>query len=332
MRSETYSTPGPLRLNLEIPAGEIEIETGNTNETRVELEAVANNDAIRDLVENSRIELVRRGDGHEVIVEAKSRQGIFISINRGPDIRLGGPDVRLRITCPHGADLEARTKSADVRARGEYGAVDLKTASGDLQVDKAKGPTRIKSASGDVHIDEVVSSLEVQSVSGDLHAGAVHGDIRAHLVSGDVHVRDAGGSISTNTVSGDQRFEAVRRGRMELKAISGDVMVGVIRIQTSVPRLSRQHHPQSQRLENHRGQAQQGEQPCHRLRHVEPARTRGLTSRFPRCRRMRRLRARAPPRCRAVLRDRGRSGRKGAHFSRRIRAGRIAVRRVQDAR
>jgi DUF4097 and DUF4098 domain-containing protein YvlB len=58
-------------------------------------------------------------------------------------------------------------------------------------------------------------------------AGAVHGDIRAQLVSGDVHVRDAGGAISTNTVSGDQRFEAVQRGRMELKAISGDVTVGV---------------------------------------------------------------------------------------------------------
>jgi hypothetical protein len=105
MRSETYSTPGPLRLNLEIPAGEIEIETGNTDETHVELEAVANNDAIRDLVENSRIELVRRGDGHEVIVEAKARHGIFISISQGPDIRFGGPDVRLRITCPPGADL-----------------------------------------------------------------------------------------------------------------------------------------------------------------------------------------------------------------------------------
>jgi DUF4097 and DUF4098 domain-containing protein YvlB len=78
-----------------------------------------------------------------------------------------------------------------------------------------------------VHIEDVASSLEVQSVSGDLHAGAVHGDIRAQVVSGDVHVRDAGGSVSTNTVSGDQRFEAVQRGRMELKAISGDVTVGV---------------------------------------------------------------------------------------------------------
>jgi hypothetical protein len=227
MRSETYSTPGPLRLNLEIPSGEIEIETGNTNETHVELEAVANNDAIRDLVENSRIELIPRGDGHEVVVEAKSRHGIFISINRGPGIRLGGPDVRLRITCPHGADVDARTKSADLRARGEYGSVEFKTASGDLEVEKATDTARIKTASGDVHIGEAGSSLEVQSVSGDLHAGSVGGDIRAQLVSGDVHVRDARGSISTNTVSGDQRFEAVQHGRIELKAISGDVLVGV---------------------------------------------------------------------------------------------------------
>jgi Putative adhesin len=227
MRSETHSTPGPLRLNLEIPSGEIEIETGNTDETHVELEAIANNDAIRDLVENSRIELIPRGDGHEVVVEAKSRHGIFISLNRGPDIRFGGPDVRLRITCPRGADLDARTKSAGLHARGEYGSVDFKTASGDLEVEKANDTARIKTASGDVHIGEAGSSLEVQSVSGDLHAGSVRGDIRAQLVSGDVHVRDAGGSISTNTVSGDQRFEAVQRGRVELKAISGDVIVGV---------------------------------------------------------------------------------------------------------
>jgi DUF4097 and DUF4098 domain-containing protein YvlB len=227
MRSETYSTPGPLRLNLEIPAGEIEIETGSTDETRVELEAIANNDAIRDLVENSRIELIQRGDGHEVIVEAKARHGIFISLSRGPDIRFGGPDVRLRVTCPRGADVDVRTKSAGLNARGEYGTVDVKTASGDLQIGKATGATRIKTASGDVHVEEASSSLDVQSVSGDVHAGVVRGDIRAQLVSGDVHIRDAGGAISANTVSGDQRFEAVQRGRVELKAISGDVMVGV---------------------------------------------------------------------------------------------------------
>jgi hypothetical protein len=227
MRTETYSTPGPLLLNLEIPAGEIEIETSNTDETQIELEAISKNDAVRDLVDNSRIELVRRADRHEVVVEAKSRQGIFISLSRGPDIRFGGPDVRLRIICPKGADLDVRTKSADLRARGKYGGVEIKTASGDLQLDEARGAVRIKTASGDVHLDQAQASLDVQSVSGDLHVGSVGGDLRAQLVSGDVHVRDARASIGANTVSGDQNFEAVLKGRIELKAISGDVTVGI---------------------------------------------------------------------------------------------------------
>ena len=198
MRSETYSTPGPLRLNLEIPAGEIQVETGKTDETHVELEAVAKNDSVRDLVESSRIELVRRGDGHEVVVEAKARSGISISLSRGPGIRLGGPDVRLRITCPHGADLDVRTKSGDLRARGEFGTVDLKTASGDTQIEKAKGATRIKTASGDVHIDDVGSSLDVQSVSGDLHVGTVSGGTKEYVLwweTEDTNVGAGGGAM-----------------------------------------------------------------------------------------------------------------------------------------
>ena len=88
MRSETYSTPGAVRLNLEIPAGRIEIETSNTDETRVELEALGGNEFIRELVESARIELLRRGDGHEVVVEVKMRHGFWISFGRGPDLRL----------------------------------------------------------------------------------------------------------------------------------------------------------------------------------------------------------------------------------------------------
>jgi Putative adhesin len=228
MRRETYSTPGPVLLNLDIPVGEIEIETANTEETSVELEALSGSDAAADLVAGARIELIRRGDGHEVVVEVRTRHGISISFSSGPDIRFGTPELRLRVTCPHGSSLDVRTKSADVQAHGTYGAVEIKTASGDLQVEDA-GSTRIKTASGDVHVDRTRATLDVHSVSGDLHAGTVGGDLRAQLVSGDVHARDVGGSISANTVSGDQRFEAVLNGRIELKAISGDVMVGIRR-------------------------------------------------------------------------------------------------------
>jgi hypothetical protein len=229
MRSETFQTPGPVRLDLELPAGSIEIETSTTDETHVELEALSDREQLQEMVEAARIEAVRRGDGHEVIVEVRTRHGVWVSFSKGPDIRLGSPELRLRVACPAGTELEIRTKSADVNARGDYGTVDVKTASGDTTVEHVAGDARIKSASGDAHFETVDGSLDVKSASGDLHAGSVARASNIQLVSGDVHIREAYDGISTNTVSGDQRYEAVLKGRLDLRAISGDVTVGIRR-------------------------------------------------------------------------------------------------------
>ena len=228
MRSETFHTPGPVRLDLELPAGAIEIETADTEDTHVELEALTENDQVREMVEGARLEAVRRGDGHEVIVEVRTRHGVWISFSKGPDIRIGSPEMRLRITCPQRADLDVKTKSADLDARGEYGDVDVKTASGDIHVERSTG-VQVKTASGDVHLDTVDGSLDVKSASGDLHVGSVARRSNLQLVSGDVYIAEADDAISANTVSGDQRFEAVLKGRLELRAISGDISVGVRR-------------------------------------------------------------------------------------------------------
>jgi hypothetical protein len=228
MRSETFHTPGQVRLNLELPAGRIEIQTAETEDTHVELEALSENEQVREMVAGARLEAVRRGDGHEVIVEVRTRHGVWISFSKGPDIRLGTPEMRLRITCPVGAELDVRTKSADLDARGDYGMVDFKTASGDMSV-QTSADAYVKTASGDVHIETVGGSLDVKTVSGDVHVGSVARDTTVQAVSGDVYLRDAGGSISANTVSGDQRYDAVVRGRVELRAVSGDIGLGIRR-------------------------------------------------------------------------------------------------------
>jgi ferric-dicitrate binding protein FerR (iron transport regulator) len=229
MRSETFQTPGRVRLDLELPAGSIEIETSNSDETHVELEALSDREQVREMVEDARIEATRRGDGHEVSVDVRTRHGVWLSFSKGPDIRIGSPELRLRISCPQGAELDVRTKSADLRARGDYGAVEFKTASGDMVLDHAAGDVHIKSASGDAHIDTVDGSLAVGSASGDLHVGSVAGETNVQLVSGDVHIRVAHDSINANTVSGDQRYSAVLKGRLDLRAISGDVIVAIAR-------------------------------------------------------------------------------------------------------
>ena len=228
MRRETFSTPGPVRLDLDLSVGAIEIETAETEETHVELSADSDDDQIQELIAGARIESNRRGDAYEVSVEVRARSGVWISFSRGPNIRLGGPELKLRITCPTGASIDARTKSADMQARGSYGIVDFKTASGDAFVD-ASADAFFKSASGDVHVDTVDGSLDVKTVSGDVHVGSVARDANVQAVSGDVYIADAAGSIRANTVSGDQRYEAVVRGRLELRAVSGDIGVGIRR-------------------------------------------------------------------------------------------------------
>lgn len=228
MRRETFSTPGPVRLDLELPAGAIEIETADSDETHVELEALSANEQVQDMVANARIESNRRGDGSEVIVEVRTRHGVWISFSSGPDIRLGTPEMRLRITCPKGAALDVRTKSADLDARGQYSLVDFKTASGDMNVERS-ADAYAKTASGDVRLDVVDGSLDVKTVSGDVFVTSVARDATVQAVSGDVLIRSNDGSISANTVSGDQQYDAVVRGRVEIRSVSGDVGVGIRR-------------------------------------------------------------------------------------------------------
>jgi DUF4097 and DUF4098 domain-containing protein YvlB len=214
-----FDTPGQVRLDLEIPFGRIEIETATGDTTHVSLEG--NESYSRELIEEARVDSHQRGDGSEVIVEVRSR-GIMFSIGRSPEIRL-------RVICPPGADVNVRTKSADITARGNYRAFEAKTASGDIDIDEVAGDLRIKTASGDAAVQEVGGQTEIQSTSGDVALQRAGGDVIAKLVSGDLWIRDAGGSVHANTVSGDQRFEAVIQGSIDATAISGDVYVAVRR-------------------------------------------------------------------------------------------------------
>jgi hypothetical protein len=215
-----FSTAGPVRLELEVPMGRIEIDTVAGDQTHVELEALTS--AGQDLVAESRVESRESGGIHEVRVLVPQRSGWFISFERDPHIQL-------RITCPTNAELSIRTKSADVTARGEYGEVDIKTASGDVTVEEIGGDARTKTASGDVHLERVGGEARVNSASGDVAIQRAEKDVTVQLVSGDIWIRDAGASVHANTVSGDQRLEAVVEGVVESHSVSGDVWIGVRR-------------------------------------------------------------------------------------------------------
>lgn len=207
----TFETAGPITLRARIAAGDIAVEASDAGETIVEFEP--QNEAAERLIEEVRVEM----RGEEVLIEVPEHRGLFGH----------SPEFHLRVACPHGSTIEARTASADVRIRGQLGDVDVKTASGDIQADQADGETRLATASGDVELGSGRGPVSVSTASGDVVVGRAAAGLRANLTSGDLSVDEVEGGLTANTISGDVSVDAVGPGAIHVNTVSGDVCVGV---------------------------------------------------------------------------------------------------------
>jgi len=212
MRRETFDTPGPLLLNVRVPSGDVDLQTVDGTETVVELSAGP------EIEEEARIELHPKRDGHEVSVVIEKRSGLFRSFR---------DDVRLRITAPPGAAVELSTASADVEARGDFGAAKVNTASGDVTLEHVGGEAQVNSASGDVEIRRIDGPLTVNTASGDVEIGRLEGEGKVRAASGDISIDEADSSLKIQTASGDVEVDSVREGEVSLTTASGDIELGI---------------------------------------------------------------------------------------------------------
>jgi DUF4097 and DUF4098 domain-containing protein YvlB len=197
MRTETFSTPGKVKLEISIPSGDVDLETIEGETTTVELEVHGRDGEEHE--QDAEIELRQRGDRYEVVIAAAKNRGFNF---------IRGRDYRLRVTSPVETDVEAKIASADVEGRGRFGDIRIQTASGDVDLEHVQGLARIDAASGDVHIQRA-DSLKLNSASGDVVVGEL-------VRGGDV-----------NTASGDVELRSVREGDVKLNSASGDIEVGI---------------------------------------------------------------------------------------------------------
>jgi DUF4097 and DUF4098 domain-containing protein YvlB len=220
---KSFETPGPVALDLRVPAGEIQIDP--SLDGRVEVELIAHDDESQRQVEESRVELRERDGRYEVLVDVPLKTGRGF----GFTISFGRQGIICRVRCPEGSTLQVRSKSADVEAIGTMGNVSVQTASGDVRLRRVEGSLNTKSASGDVRVETVTGTAVVQSASGDVELDAVGGELRVNSVSGDVSIGSAAGKVSATTVSGDQAHERVSNGPVSANSVSGDVRIAVQR-------------------------------------------------------------------------------------------------------
>ena len=223
MRRETFDTPGPLELNVRVPIGDVDLETVEGNETVVEISASP------EIEEAARIELRPKRDGHELSVVIEKRSGFLRSFRE---------DVRVQISSPPGADVDLSTASADVEARGDFGAAKVNTASGDIRFEHIGGDAQVNSASGDVNLDQIDGVLTVNTASGDVEIRRIQGDAKVRAASGDIEVGIRQGSklwIDARSMSGETSSElelgdAPTDGEGPLVEVRATAMSGDIKV------------------------------------------------------------------------------------------------------
>src|SRR3712207_788232 len=116
---------GPLALDLRLAAGRIVVAAAET--TRLDVDLQPMNDAAEALLDAAVIDLRERSNGRQLLVEVPERRGLRV---------LGrGPEFELRVSCPRGADVTARSSSGDFEGTGVLGSLAVKTASGDVEAE-----------------------------------------------------------------------------------------------------------------------------------------------------------------------------------------------------
>jgi DUF4097 and DUF4098 domain-containing protein YvlB len=229
VRTETFPAPRQLAVHVKLPRGDVEVETADVQEATVEL--TGSSERALQQIERSEIRFENRGDHDELIVDADPEDFGWSAGRVKLSISLGSrrDHIKVRIRVPHGTSLRSETGSADISAVGRYSSVEVHTASGDVRVDEAERDAEVKVASGDVRIGRVGGSLTLQTAAGDLSVGPVAGKAEIKTAAGDVNLEEVGAGLSVHSVSGDLRVGAVTEGKVELKSVSGDMLIGVRR-------------------------------------------------------------------------------------------------------
>ena len=217
----TFTTPDPVALHVELGSGTVSIDAVETGESSVTI----------------------TGPRAEEFVVEQSGRNLAVIAPRG---RFFGSDNHtVRVVVPEGSDVSTKTGSADTETSGPLGTVMLKTGSGDIEVARADGTMVVESGSGDVRCHEAGDAVRIKSGSGDIDLGDVRGrtgistgsgDVVIGVAhertviktgSGDLELKRSESDVSLTTASGDLVVGHAPRGKISAKNVSGDVRVGI---------------------------------------------------------------------------------------------------------
>ena len=231
----SFDTSGPIGADVDISAGSVHFIAGDGNRAVVTVNP-SNQAAKKDVdaAEKARVDF--SGTRLSVVVPKPGGLMAYISFSDW-----GLVDVTVEL--PSGSALVARTGVGELRADGDFGAVDLKSAAGDIRVDRiltgrlvsaagrltltgSSGDTELTTA-GDMEIGRIDGAAQVKNLNGLTHIEEVTGVLKVKSANGDIVVDRAQSDLHGRTANGSIVVGELVRGAVSLATASGAIDIGI---------------------------------------------------------------------------------------------------------
>ncbi|MFG3099766.1 DUF4097 family beta strand repeat-containing protein [Streptomyces sp. NPDC048182] len=177
----TFTTPAPVTVVLDLPAGRVNLIAADRADTVVEV-LPADAGKGRDVKAAERIEVACADGVLRVAAPAPARRLLGDS---------GSVEVTVRV--PAGSRVEAKAGAAEFRGVGRLGDVAVEGAYGRVKIDEAAG-LRLAVHDGDVLVGRLGGSAEISTGRGDIEVTEAR--------EGAVTLRTGQGSISLGAARG----------------------------------------------------------------------------------------------------------------------------------
>jgi hypothetical protein len=174
---QTFATPAPVTVTVDIPAGRIQVIASDRADTTVEIRPAS---------------------------PAKSRDVKLASQTTASysdgTLQVAGPDgnkifgstgaVEVTICLPAGSSLEAKAASAQLITAGQLGQITYDSSQATIDIDQATA-ARLTTADGDITVGHLAGDSQIRTVNGSIHV--------AEATRGTLQLRSETGTITVTT-------------------------------------------------------------------------------------------------------------------------------------
>ncbi|GIF62617.1 hypothetical protein Ais01nite_06520 [Asanoa ishikariensis] len=228
----TFTTPGPIDVNLSLVVAQVRITAGDRDTTEVEVRPGSSSASSTKMAEETQVEYANG----QLRVRTPKNLTRWLGAKSGRiEVEIALP-AGSRLDGDNGAgDLDAEGSLGETRYKTGFGAIRLaetgrlrvNTGAGDITVAHVNGDAEVTTGTGRLHIGAVDGTATVKNSSGETWVGEVGGALRANSANGDIAVDRARGGAALKTANGSLRVLEAVRGRVSLETAAGSLEVGI---------------------------------------------------------------------------------------------------------